>query len=151
MKKITLVVVILSLAASAFAAKVIKRGAPLSKAKTVELATVLAAPRAYMAQPVIVEGVIEQSCTNKGCWMQLTPEAGKPGVRVTFKDYGFFIPLQAKGMKVRAEGVTKINTLSKDEVDHLTGEGATLTRNGDGTADEVSFVANGVELRQGGS
>jgi hypothetical protein len=151
MKKAVLTLVILVLATTAFAAKVIKRGAPLSKAKPVALATVLAAPREYMKDPVIVEGVIEQACTNKGCWMQLSPAAGEPGVRVTFKDYGFFIPLDAKGMKARAEGIATVKTLSKEEVDHLTGEGATLTRKADGTAEEVSFVANGVELRSGKS
>jgi hypothetical protein len=151
MKKTALTIVILALATTAFAAKVIKRGAPLSKAKPVALATVLAAPHEYMKEPVIVEGVIDQACTAKGCWMQLAPAAGKPGVRVTFKDYGFFIPLNARGMQARAEGMATVKTLSKEEVDHLTGEGATLIRNADGTAEEVSFVANGVELRPGKS
>lgn len=82
--------------------------------------------------------------------MELAPAAGKPGVRVTFKDYAFFVPLDSKGMKARAEGVATVKTLSKKDADHLEGEGAKLTRNADGTANEVSFVANGVELRSGG-
>ena len=80
--------------------------------------------------------------------MVLAPAMDKDGVRVTFKDYGFFIPLDSKGMKARAEGVTTIKTLSKKEADHLEGEGAKLNRNADGTANEVSFVASGVELRK---
>jgi hypothetical protein len=67
---------------------------------------------------------------------------------VTFKDYGFFIPLDSKGMRARAEGVTVTKQLSKKEADHLEGEGAKLARNADGTASEVSFIANGVELRK---
>jgi hypothetical protein len=39
-----------------------------------------------------------------------------------------------------------VKELSKDEVDHLTGEGAKIARRGDGTAIEVSFIATGVEL-----
>ena len=78
--------------------------------------------------------------------MELAPAEGKKSVRVTFKDEKFSIPLTAKGMQARAEGVTKIHTLSKAEADHLASEGATLTRNEDGTADEVSFIATGVEL-----
>ncbi len=78
--------------------------------------------------------------------MELAPAPGKKSVRVTFKDEKFSIPLTAKGMQARAEGVTKINTLSESEADHLAEEGATLKRNEDGTADEVSFVATGVEL-----
>jgi len=139
----------LLLAATAvLAADVVKRGAPLSKdAKPTPMATVLAAPEKYQKDAVVVEGVIENVCQMKGCWMQLTPEAGKAGMRVTFKDYGFFVPTDSKGMKARAEGVVEVKTLSKEQADHLEHEdGAKLTRNPDGTAREVSFVASGVEL-----
>jgi hypothetical protein len=130
-------------------ASVVKRGAAISSdAKVVPLATVLEKPNDYAKDAVVVEGVIAKNCTNKGCWIELVSEIGKPGVRVTFKDYGFFVPLDSKGMKARAEGVTTIKTLSKKQADHLEGEGAKLARNEDGTAREVSFVAAGVELRR---
>jgi hypothetical protein len=140
---------ILLLATTAFASDVITRGAAVSKdAKAVSLATVLENPNAYTKDVVVVEGVIAASCTRQGCWMQLAPSAEEAAksVRVTFKDYGFFIPLQAKGMKARAEGLAVVKTLSKADADHLEEEGAKLTRQKDGTALEVSFVANGVEL-----
>jgi len=128
---------------------VVKRGAPLSDAKPTPLATVLASPDEYLKDAVLVEGVIENVCEMKGCWMQIAPEAGKPGMRVTFKDYGFFVPTDSKGMKARAEGVVEVKTLTKAQADHLEHEdGAKLTRNADGTAREVAFVANGVELRK---
>lgn len=137
---------LLLVATTTFAAEVVKRGAPVSHSKPVALDAVLESPRDYTKDAIVVEGVIQKSCTNMGCWMELAPAPGKKSVRVTFKDEKFFIPLTAKGMQARAEGVTKIETLSKSEVDHLVEEGATLTRNADGTADEVSFVATGVEL-----
>jgi hypothetical protein len=140
----------LLVAVTAFAnAKVVTRGEAIAKdAKVVALADVIAKPADYTKKPVVVEGVVANSCTNKGCWMELRPENSKTAVRVTFKDYGFFIPLDSKGMKARAEGVTTVKTLSKAEADHLTGEGAELSRNADGSANEVSFVASGVELRK---
>lgn len=145
MKRTT--IALLLFATAAFAAETITRGAAVSSsAKAVPLAKVLAEPQSYTKDAVVVEGVITTSCERKGCWMQLAPAAGKPGVRVTFKDYGFFIPLDAKGMSARAEGVAAVKTLSKKEADHLEEEGAKLTRNTDGTATEVSFIANGVEL-----
>lgn len=146
MKKALLV---LLLATTAFASEVITRGAAVSKeTKAVPLATVLENPDAYTKDTVVVEGVIASSCSRKGCWMQLAPseEQAAQGVRVTFKDYAFFIPLDAKGMKARAEGVAVVKTLSKADADHLEEEGAKFKRNEDGTALEVSFVANGVEL-----
>ena len=147
MKKI--IPVFLLLAVSAFAGEVITRGAAVSKeTKAISLATVLENPESYTKEAVVVEGVIAASCTRQGCWMQLAPSEAKDAasVRVTFKDYGFFIPLEAKGMKARAEGVAVVNTLSKADADHLEEEGAKLVRRKDGTALEVSFVANGVEL-----
>lgn len=139
--------VLLLLATSAFAGDVITRGSAIAKdAKGVTLATVLENPNAYTKDVVVVEGVIAAACERKGCWMQLATAEGGQGVRVTFKDYGFFIPLDAKGMKARAEGVAVVKTLSKAEADHLEEEGAKLTRQQDGSALEVSFVANGVEL-----
>lgn len=148
MKK--LLIAALLLATSAFAGDdVIQRGAAISKdAKAIPLADVLAKPDAYSKDAVLVEGVIEASCTRQGCWMQLAPAKGEQSVRVTFKDYGFFIPLEAKGMKARAEGVTVVKELSKAEVEHLESEGAKIAHKEDGTAVEVSFVANGVELRK---
>ena len=137
---------ILLLATTAFAAETITRGAVIARdAKSVPMSEVLANPEAYTKTPVVVEGTITQACERKGCWMQLSAE-GKGGVRVTFKDYAFFIPLDSKGAKARAEGVAVVKTLSKKEADHLEEEGAKLTRNPDGTAKEVSFVASGVEL-----
>lgn len=146
MKKTTIAALALLAASSIFAADVVKRGAPVSSSKPVALTAVLESPRTYTKDAVVVEGVIEKSCSARGCWMELAPAAGEKTVRVTFKDEKFFIPLTAKGMKARAEGVTEIKTLSKAEADHLISDGATLKRNADGTADEVSFVATGVEL-----
>jgi hypothetical protein len=147
MKRITLVATLL-IATAAFAGETISRGAAIAKdVKAVPLTTVLASPAEYAKTPVVVEGVISTACERKGCWMQLKPAAdAAQTVRVTFKDYAFFIPLDSKGMKARAEGVTTIKKLSKSEADHLEEEGAKLKRNEDGSAIEVSFVANGVEL-----
>ena len=142
-------IVCLSIATVASAADVVRRGETVPRnAKAISVAKVLEAPDAFAKKPVVVEGLIETACTNKGCWLQLVPAKGQPGMRVTFKDYGFFVPLDSKGMQARANGVTKVKTLSKKEVDHLAGEGAKLVRNGDGTAREVSFVASGIELRR---
>ena len=148
MKRLLLLLTLI--ATSAVADDVIRRGdAIAADAKAIPLATVLEKPAEYAKTPVVVEGVIDRACTNKGCWMELVPEAGKPGVRVTFKDYGFFIPLDSKGLKARAEGVAAVKTLSKERADHLESEGAAkFKRNADGSVDEVSFVASGVELRK---
>jgi hypothetical protein len=51
-------------------------------------------------------------------------------------------------MSAKAEGVFKVKTLSKAEVDHLVNEdGAKFANiNKDGTVTEIAFEATGVEL-----
>jgi hypothetical protein len=147
MKTTLIVMMMLALAGSAFAGdEVVRSGAAITEgAESIPVAKVLENPAAYAEKPVVVEGLIVASCANKGCWMQLAPAEGEASVRITFKDYGFFIPLTARGMKARAEGVTLVRTLAKSDADHLEEEGANLTRNEDGSATEISFVATGVE------
>ncbi len=127
---------------------VIKRGAPLTGAPVVTLAAILANPQSFANRTVTVEGKIKQCCTRKGCWMELTAPKAANTVRVTFKDYGFFVPTNSKGMRVRAEGKVTVTTLSAEDVAHLNGEGAHIKPSADGTALEVGFVADGVELRK---
>jgi hypothetical protein len=126
----------------------LKRGEALGGSPAAALADLIKDPRSFTGKRVIVEGVIARVCSKKGCWMELTPKAGETGLRVTFKDYGFFVPTDSKGMKVKAEGEVSIKVLSKADADHLAAEGANLKRNADGTADETGFIASGVELRK---
>ena len=125
------------------------RCAPLGTGETLPLAKVLAAPDEYAGKPVRVEGVVRSACTKKGCWMELaSADAEGPGCRVTFKDYGFFVPLDSAGANARLEGLVQVKTLAKREVDHLEAEGAKFAKAEDGTAKEIRIVATGVELRR---
>lgn len=128
---------------------VIRRGTPLGDKPPVSLLQVLAAPDSFAkaSTPILIEGVVVRNCTSQGCWMQVAPTGEQAGIRVTMKDHSFFIPLNSKGMKARALGVLKVKQHAKEHADHLEGEGAYLVRNADGTATEVTFVAEGVELR----
>lgn len=131
----------------------ITRGAALVKGtKKVSLEKVLTEPSKYADKTVAVEGVIVRSCKKEGCWMEMAPKEGGKSVRVTFGDHAFFIPLNSAGMKVKAQGVFKTKTLSKEHVDHLINDdGAKFeNRNADGTVTEVSFDASGVELTKVG-
>lgn len=129
------------------AKEVVKRGAPIGDARRVEFADVLKEPQKFAGQAVVIEGVVERVCKMEGCWMQIAPEAGSAeSVRVTF-DHKFSVPKDSDKMRFRAAGEFAVKTLSKEEVDHLVNEdGAKIKTNADGTANEVSFLATGVEL-----
>ena len=130
----------------------VKRGSALaSKVKKTSVEKVYAKPDKYAGKTVEVDGVIVRSCKKEGCWMEMADSEGGRSVRVTFGDHAFFIPLNSAGMKVRAQGVFKTSTLSKEKVDHMIkDDGAKFeNRNADGTVTEISFDATGVELTKG--
>jgi hypothetical protein len=149
MKWTMLAAIALLITATGLAGDAIIRGEKIAgDATTTPLSEVLENPAAYSKSTIVTEGVVETVCQNKGCWMQVKTGSGSAGMRVRFKDYGFFVPKDSKGMKARMQGVVQLKKLSKEDADHLDGEGAKLSRNPDGTATEASFVASGVELSQ---
>ncbi len=124
------------------------RGEPLKGAPAVTLAELLSKPQAHEGKTVRVEGQVRKACEKKGCWMELAEGAKGAGVRVTFKDYGFFVPLDSAGSSARVEGVVKVTELSDGMAKHYEAEGATVPRGTDGKPREVQLVATGVELRR---
>lgn len=60
---------------------------------------------------VKLSGTIEAVCQKKGCWMELTNAEAEP-LRVTFKDYAFFMPKDASGKTAIIEGIAKVEETS---------------------------------------
>ena len=130
--------------------ELVLRGEALgTTAPLVNLSDALHDPDAYADHVVRVEGTVKQVCQMMGCWMELvsSTDSTSVGVRVTFKDYGFFVPKDSAGQAATLQGEFETSVFSKEDADHLIAEGVSLTRNPDGTATELSFVAAGVELR----
>jgi hypothetical protein len=62
-----------------------------------------------------VSGEIKEVCTKKGCWFTMDLPNGE-SMRVTFKDYGFFLPTNSKGFPIVIEGIA---TLTETDVETL--------------------------------
>lgn len=126
---------------------VVRRGTAIAaESKRVAFADALKEPRKYDGKTVVIEGVVRRVCQAEGCWVEIGPKQGEGSIRVTF-DHKFVVPKDASEMSFRAEGTLKIKTLSKETVEHLVkDDGARIKTNPDGTADEVTFIATGVEL-----
>jgi len=126
-------------------------GAPIGPGPELALAEVLASPERFRDQTITVQGHVRSACTRRGCWMEVA-EGGDPklpGCRVTFKDYGFFVPTDSAGARAKVQGTLGVNTLPPERVAHLESEGGQFPRkNADGSVDELRLVATGVELRR---
>jgi len=124
-------------------------GTPLGASPKIPLADVLKAPDRFADQIVLVEGDVRRACTRRGCWMELSEavDPAAPGCRVTFKDYGFFVPTDSAGSKARVEARVESKLLKPELVAHMESEGAKFAeKDADGSAREVRLVASGVEL-----
>ncbi len=124
-------------------------GAQLGAEPVLSLADVLASPERFRDQAVTVEGHVRRACTRRGCWMEVAEgtDPTLPGCRVTFKDYGFFVPTDSAGSRAKVHGTLAVNTLPPERVAHLENEGGQFpNKNSDGSAVELRLVATGVEL-----
>jgi hypothetical protein len=108
----------------------------------------VSSPADFDGKTVAVEATVRKACERKGCWMELAGAEKGPGVRVTFKDYGFFVPLDSAGSTARVEGTVKVTELAAERAKHYESEGAQVAKDKDGKYREVQLVALGVELRK---
>ena len=69
----------------------------------------------YMNSIVKVEGVIEEVCPMRGCWLQVVGESDYNKIRIKVKDGDIVFPLSSKGRKVVAEGQFSVLTLNEKQ------------------------------------
>ena len=93
-------------------------------------------------------GKINEVCSTKGCWMRLDLEGDE--VMVRFKDYGFFMPLNATG-EVVINGKAFIDEISINELRHFAEDAGKSKEEIEAiTEAEItySFLADGVLLKE---
>lgn len=64
-----------------------------------------------------IKAKIVEVCPNKGCWLKLELNDGQTAM-VKMKDYGFFLPLAAKGKTVVIDGEVGMKSTSVAELRH---------------------------------
>jgi hypothetical protein len=134
------------------AAGVGKYGAPLGGGPEEKLASLLSEPARFAGKPVLVAGHVRRACSKMGCWMELATSAdpAAPACRVIMKNHKFFVPKDSAGSSARVEGVLEARRIEPGQVTHMEQEGAVFAEKAeDGSAQELRFVASGVELRRG--
>lgn len=94
-------------------------------------------------------GNINEVCSKKGCWMTLDIGNNKE-VMVRFKDYGFFMPLNAEG-EVVVNGKAFVEETSVDELRHYAEDAGKSEEEVAAITEpkfEYKFLADGVLLKQ---
>ena len=113
---------------------------------TLSLADLMKDNEKYLDQEVLVATRIAKVCQKKGCFF--VAQEGPATARVTFKDYGFFIPTDSGGKDVVLAGTFSRKSISKEQADHYAadlGEAAALAPE----KFEYSIVASAVKIPRG--
>jgi len=93
-------------------------GAPLNPdAKPTSLAAILDDPLEYVDTAIRIETRITKVCQKKGCFM--IASNGGQAIRVSFKDYAFFVPTDTGGKTVTLTGKLIERALSEEQAAHF--------------------------------
>ena len=95
-----------------------------------------------------VKGTVHEVCQVKGCWMTM-PLAGDRSMRITFKDYGFFVPTNSSGKTAVVQGELKTETIDVATLKHFAKDAGMSAEEIDAISEpveELVFVAEGVLL-----
>lgn len=97
----------------------------------------------YLDNDVLVTTRIAKVCQKKGCFF--VAQDGAATARITFKDYGFFIPTDSGGKQATLYGTFTRKPVSAEQAEHYAkdlGEDVSLPAD----AYEYSLVATGVKI-----
>jgi len=96
---------------------------------------------------ILVKGKIVDVCQQKGCWMKI--KDGNTLVRITFENYGFFVPKNSKNKEALLQGKLIEKEMSVGAAKHYAKDEGKSKKEIDAikaTVKTLEFVASGVEL-----
>lgn len=79
-------------------------GAKPGNQKPLTVTEVLAAPSKFAGKPIVVEGIIIDVCSTRGCWMELGDGKSSKTLRIKVDDGVIVFPMSARGKMAKVEG-----------------------------------------------
>ena len=123
-------------------------GAPMpDKTLGLSLTDLIAQKQSYLGKEVRVSATITQVCQAKGCFFIATQN--DEWARITFRDYGFFVPTNTANSRVLIKGVFSERELSNDQVQHYRADlGSSINSEDERSSSEYSIVASSVLIHK---
>ena len=97
-------------------------GEPINNQQVIALSAIQAEMKDTPKKDLKIKGVVKDVCKEKGCWMTMTLTNGDE-IRVTFKDYKFFMPKDIVGKEVVLDGFAYTDTTSVEKLRHFAKDG----------------------------
>jgi hypothetical protein len=97
-----------------------------------------------------ISGEIKEVCSKKGCWLSMDLPNGEK-MRVTFKDYGFFVPTNSQGFPIVMQGVAKLTETDVETLRHYAEDQGKSKEEVESITEpkrEITFEATGVMIKE---
>jgi len=97
-----------------------------------------------------VSADIQEVCTKKGCWLTVALPDGNL-MRVTFKDYGFFVPTTSQGYPLVLQGVAQKSVTDVETLRHYAEDAGKPQEEIEAITqpkEEFTFVATGILIKE---
>ncbi|MCF8258253.1 MAG: DUF4920 domain-containing protein [Flavobacteriales bacterium] len=124
-------------------------GEEFAIAEVMPASALAAIPHEELGKEVVIETTIVECCRKKGCWMTVDMGEGSP-MRVSFKDYGFFVPLNADGRSATLKGFAYLDTIDVDMLRHFAEDAGKSKEEIEAITEpeyELGFEATGVLIK----
>jgi len=107
MKKLSITMaIVIFIAFSAFAST-IYLGEKITLNKITKLSEINANPSKYLGKRVLVEGLVIDVCSARGCWMDLASDVPFQKMQIKVVDGVIVFPMEAKGRMAKVEGIVE--------------------------------------------
>lgn len=96
-----------------------------------------------------ISGEIKEVCTKKGCWLTMDLPNGET-MRVTFKDYEFFVPTTSQGYPVILSGAAVLSETDVETLRHYAEDGGMSKEDVEKITEpkrEITFESVGVIIK----
>lgn len=102
---------------------------------------------------ITFQGKVNSICQTKGCWMKVDLGEPKTESFVKFKDYSFFVPMDADGVDAIVKGIAYKEETSVEELQHYAKDAGKSEEEITAITTpkvEYTFMADGVLLKKKG-
>ena len=106
------------------------------------LVSIINSEESLEGKVVTLETEVAQVCQKKGCFFVANQDGYS--ARITFKDYGFFIPTDSQGKKVKLVGTFNVTELTEEKAKHYAEDAGEDAEKIKGPQKEYSIVATSV-------
>lgn len=158
MKKLTVLALILFCSTTLFAqeSEVIRLSEPVKETESYEvfgaevsdweepfsLTEIINRQDEFSDNEITLKAEVTEVCQKKGCFF--IAQDGNYTARITFKDYGFFVPTDSDGKAVTLVGVFSVKELSEEQAKHYAEDAGEDPDDIEGPQKEYSIVATSV-------